>query len=253
LYYYRNKYYSSNSQRFISEGFGLGGGPNAYAYAGNDPVNCADPGGMQVQSLAESTLDPGNIPGAINYVGTSSLWDGLNRLLYSRGSAALKNSGDALTASLGRVGLQDKAYSRASPLGQAITELEREARSLRGPALGLERTAASATRTNPFVNRMGGIFRIGGGTLMGVGIGISIYNIATAGRGCRARVAAQEGGGWAGSLAYGAAGAKTGAVIGTAIGGPIGGIIGSLIGGIGGGLYGYSQGRNAGAFYYDLF
>ncbi len=48
LYYYRARYYSPSTQRFISEdpiGFG-GGDVNLYAYVGNDPINFADPSGL---------------------------------------------------------------------------------------------------------------------------------------------------------------------------------------------------------------
>jgi RHS repeat-associated protein len=39
LYYYRARYYSPSLRRFISEDpIGLAGGINAYAYAGDDPV-----------------------------------------------------------------------------------------------------------------------------------------------------------------------------------------------------------------------
>ncbi|MGE5052921.1 MAG: RHS repeat-associated core domain-containing protein [Acidobacteriota bacterium] len=47
LYYYRARYYDSNVGRFISEDpIGLQGGPNFYAYVGNDPVDFNDPRGL---------------------------------------------------------------------------------------------------------------------------------------------------------------------------------------------------------------
>lgn len=46
LYYYRSRYYSPAVQRFISEDtIGLDGGPNMYAYTGNNPISRIDPFG----------------------------------------------------------------------------------------------------------------------------------------------------------------------------------------------------------------
>jgi RHS repeat-associated protein len=47
LYYMRNRWYSPNMGRFISEDpVGLAAGINQYAYAGNDPINRSDPIGL---------------------------------------------------------------------------------------------------------------------------------------------------------------------------------------------------------------
>jgi RHS repeat-associated protein len=47
LYYYRNRYYSPQLARFISEDpIGLGGGTNFYAYANGNPINLIDPLGL---------------------------------------------------------------------------------------------------------------------------------------------------------------------------------------------------------------
>ncbi|MGH7670634.1 MAG: RHS repeat-associated core domain-containing protein, partial [Gemmatimonadaceae bacterium] len=48
LYYFRNRYYDPQVGRFVSEDpAGLGGGINAYAFAGNDPINGRDPQGLK--------------------------------------------------------------------------------------------------------------------------------------------------------------------------------------------------------------
>lgn len=81
------------------------------------------------------------------------------------------------------------------------------------------------------------VLRYGGRVLLVVGAGMSVARIATAPEAERGRVAAQEGGGWAFSLAAGAAGAEGGAAAGAALGwetGPgavVAVVLGSLIGG----------------------
>ncbi len=50
LYYYRNRYYSTGTDRFISEDpIGLRGGVNLYSYVGGDPISAVDPMGLQYQ------------------------------------------------------------------------------------------------------------------------------------------------------------------------------------------------------------
>ena len=48
IYYMRNRWYEPHTGRFLSEDpIGLEGGINLYAYAGNDPVDRADPSGLR--------------------------------------------------------------------------------------------------------------------------------------------------------------------------------------------------------------
>ena len=48
--YMRARWYEPQSGRFLSEDpIGLAGGINPYVYAGNDPVNATDPGGLNCQ------------------------------------------------------------------------------------------------------------------------------------------------------------------------------------------------------------
>jgi RHS repeat-associated protein len=55
LYYYRNRYYSSNLHRFISEDpkeFG-GGSLNLYEYVANSPINYTDPYGLEMLTASQ--------------------------------------------------------------------------------------------------------------------------------------------------------------------------------------------------------
>jgi RHS repeat-associated protein len=55
LYFFRARYYSPALGRFISEDpAGLIGGPNGYAYAGDDPINYVDPLGLCWQPTPDS-------------------------------------------------------------------------------------------------------------------------------------------------------------------------------------------------------
>ena len=62
LYYYRNRWYDPQGGRFISaDPIGLAGGPNLYAYVGNNSINSVDPSGLQQVGFS---ANPGNFPPA---------------------------------------------------------------------------------------------------------------------------------------------------------------------------------------------
>src|SRR5262249_545207 len=229
LYYDRARYYSPALARFIREdpiGFG-GGDSNVYSYVGNDPVNQADSSGLRSQTIGESVADPRNLTGAVDYTSAAALNDGIQRGIYASQASRI-NACEPL-ADLSRNNLADATRAKLSPVGQGFTDLARENRvySGRGP-LGLNRSAGSAARTSGAVNAAGRGVRAIGMVGLGVGIGLGISRIATAGRSCRARVAAEEVGGLAGSLAYGFVGAKLGASIGMFFG-PWGGLVGGVV------------------------
>ena len=55
--YMRNRYYDSQTGRFTQEDpLGLGGGLNAYGFAGGDPVNYTDPFGLYIEPIRDPDL-----------------------------------------------------------------------------------------------------------------------------------------------------------------------------------------------------
>ena len=58
LYYMRNRWYEPHTGRFLSEDpLGLAGGLDLYGFSSNDPMNGADPTGLQVYSLLEIVVE----------------------------------------------------------------------------------------------------------------------------------------------------------------------------------------------------
>ncbi|MFB7475102.1 RHS repeat domain-containing protein [Kitasatospora sp. NPDC056184] len=110
----------------------------------------------------------------------------------------------------------------------------------------------SAGKTNPRANQLAKVSKIGGRVMLGVDIGLGVYEVATAPEGQKVRTAAREAGGIGGALA----GAKGGAVVGAAIGsffpGP-GTAIGAVAGGVIGAAAGSYVGRKLGGWVGGLF
>jgi RHS repeat-associated protein len=60
LYYVRSRWYDPETGRFLTEDpIGLSGGPNVYVFGGNDPINMADPWGLD--PCTEEELKDGHI------------------------------------------------------------------------------------------------------------------------------------------------------------------------------------------------
>ena len=97
-------------------------------------------------------------------------------------------------------------------------------------------------------------FKYGGRVMIVVGAAMSAERVASAPEGQRARVATQEAGGWAFSLAGAEAGAGGGAMLGAAFGietGP-GAVALSVLGALIGGAIGFFGGQEAADKMYDV-
>jgi RHS repeat-associated protein len=83
LYYYRARWYDAQMGRFISEDpIEFAGGMNWYAYVGNNPVNYADPYGLQDRKSPERTHVTVTVHDAIDATEvdppTDQSWDSIN-------------------------------------------------------------------------------------------------------------------------------------------------------------------------------
>lgn len=103
LYYYRSRYYSTATQRFIStDSIGLEGGYNPYAYADGDPVLTGDP--------------YGNCPICVAIVVGGLIGGGIDL-----GVQLLTNGGNFSCVDWGSVGISALAGAAGSALGGAGT------------------------------------------------------------------------------------------------------------------------------------
>jgi RHS repeat-associated protein len=101
----------------------------------------------------------------------------------------------------------------------------------------------NATKTNLKWNSTSTIAKAGGKALVVAGVGMSVYNIATAEN--KGLAVSQEAGGWAGAISGGYLGSEIGAGIGVWFGGA-GAVPGAIVGGIAGSIIGGIWGTGAG-------
>jgi RHS repeat-associated protein len=216
---------------------------NRYAYVLNNPVNMADPSGRWPQWFDDARTAWTRVTqGVFLHAGATAVQDAAVRQNYLQAAAKL-----APTDSAGRTALKVAAREQSSPLGAALAERMRPA------AKEAARVGGTASKTNAGVNEgLAAAGRVGKVALV-AGVAISVARVAAAEEGERPKVAAEEGGAWAGALAFGAAGAKGGAVVGSFFGPGPGTAIGAAIGGIGGGIFGSFAGAQAADNVYDLF
>jgi RHS repeat-associated protein len=70
LYYYRARYYSPSTARFLSEDpLGFGGGANIYAYANGNPISFRDPSGLIVYIVGNTPAEYAALQAAFDNVG----------------------------------------------------------------------------------------------------------------------------------------------------------------------------------------
>lgn len=223
-----------------------------YHYSYSNPVNLSDKWG-ECPSCAASEAPETNIDGGGPQLDEDNKYvNGFKGALIREGYAAAKSGA-----------LRKEYISKVSPISSsdntarnaAITEIRqktpagyRAITEKMKPSGTKPRVGATANKTNATVNKvMKGTGAVGK-VMLGVGVGISAYNIATAENTGKAIV--EEGGGWAGALAGGFMGAEVGMKFGMLFG-PTGAIIGAFVGGIAGGIYGGYKGQQAGEAVYE--
>jgi Domain of unknown function (DUF4157) len=142
-----------------------------------------------------------------------------------------------------------KAYVRTFGEGHGVGNIPSGAiTKVRGPTLGTAVAGEQALTAGMKA------FKAGGRVFIVVGVAMSVERIATAPEGQRGRVATQEAGGWAFSLAGAEAGAGAGAMLGATFGietGP-GAVALAVFGALVGGAIGFFGGQEAADKLYDV-
>jgi RHS repeat-associated protein len=239
LVHMRARFYHPRIMRFVNEDpIGFQGGMNLFAFVNGDPISGVDPAGLCRYDWNSNTIAPTSL------IQTNTL----NRAVDNPASGGLVGFGNEIqltgvlreeyvaraaqlspTDSAGRELLKAEFRARQTALGKAITNDILKTRAQTGNMSPL----SNASRTNASVNMAGTAMKYGGRTLITVGIGMEVYNVATAPEGQRNETAARAGG----RLSGGLIGGWMGAQMGTG-GGPWGVAAGALVGGIGGAIAG---------------
>jgi RHS repeat-associated protein len=213
---------------------------NKYQYCLDNPLRYVDPDGHDPQDSDDKARRAAQ--GAAAHSGRTLTHDGRLRREYNRRAQELRGKPGASEA---RAALQKEIRQRSTPLGKGVADAAAKSREgqLAGKTAG--QLAESASRTNKGWNKIGAVSEGVGKATLVVGVGISVYNVATAEN--KAEAVTEEAGAWGGALAGGAAGAKLGGAIGTVIepggGTAIGAGAGGVLGGIGGAIAGSKLGK----------
>jgi hypothetical protein len=192
--------------------------------------------------------------GAMEGAGAQTLNDTLERALYQKGVSGLD-----VKDSAARTELKMSTRERLTPAGDLYSKLKEAAKPPRaGGRANISNDAVNATARNA---------KVAGGALLALGLGVSVFNVASAPVGQHCRTLAQESGGLLGATSFGVAGGGAGATIGAWIGGGVGALfggvgaipgaaagaaVGGFLGALGGGAVGFNLGSEAGNNVYDF-
>ncbi len=197
-----------------------------YHYAANNPMRLTDPTGFQASPIQlnqdnVASVASGIIQGIAVRAGYTSTIAAVVRVEYVTKVAVL---GKKETAA--RTAVKAATRAKTPPEYLAIAEAMR-------PSSGeSSRTGGTANKSNATVNSAMEHAGLGGKILLGLGIAMSVHNIAKADN--KVNAAIHETGGWAGTLAVGEIGATLGmrfGPVGAIVGGLVGGAIGQFVGG----------------------
>lgn len=243
-----------------------------------DPTRENKPDGVQYRSVVETVVQV-SMP-----VGAQMGWDSYVRLLYDQANRAIQEQASALlargnvTAEEARALVESQRNSLVlefrkplTPWGKLYSEILKPSNNL--PTLerlvaekgSIEAVMQSVGKTQVVVNRIAGVSRVAGPSLVILSLTFSAIAIAEAPEGKKGRVAATEAGGTIGGVGLGMAGSWAGCVGAASFASPslvipgwgelsTGGacLIGGIAGGLGLGWAGDKAGRAAGAAIYDF-
>ncbi len=235
LDYFGARYYASGMGRFMSPDWAAKAEPvpyaklddpqslNLYSYVRNNPLSRVDADGhVDCGKWCHffGNLVTGNFGAA-----AMALNDGVQRGNYQNAASKLSGPG----ASAERKALQASTYEKLSPVGKAITDQAKQARTGQLAGKTAEELAESASRTSSAMNAVGSASKVVGAAGVVVAVGAVAVETANAPQGQKMDTALNGGARLGGSFAGAWAGAEVGA-----LGGPWGTLAGGIVGGFGG-------------------